>query len=349
MSNKPRLNINALIFSCNEILIDVRRSYREVVRKAVQLYLEHAIGLSRSTEPLITPAEVTLLQKAGNFTSYWELTEAFIIYFIEMLPPVPAPTFPSKFHVPALMAYLQLAGGTLRVSIDTLREKRNIAQLAQAIAAAGGGLAGADKALPKENRHLLVSEGSITKTNIVGRIFQELYLGADLFERVYQEPAIIIQSTGYAEHESLTINPDILIQLSQQIALGVVSDRPRNEVERSLKAQGIAHYFQAIISLDEIQQARARPVPDPWPLLEVARQLELAQRAPAKKAGRFAYIGANIGDIQAAKKANQSMAYTAIGCLVGAPDKEALRKAFEENKANIILGHPDNLKELILG
>jgi phosphoglycolate phosphatase-like HAD superfamily hydrolase len=129
----------------------------------------------------------------------------------------------------------------------------------------------------------------------------------------------------------------------------VVSDRPRNEVERSLKAQGIAHYFQAIISLDEIQQARARPVPDPWPLLEVARQLELAQRAPAKKAGRFAYIGANIGDIQAAKKANQSMAYTAIGCLVGAPDKEALRKAFEENKANIILGHPDNLKELILG
>jgi phosphoglycolate phosphatase-like HAD superfamily hydrolase len=342
MSYQPRLNIDALIFSCNEILLDVSLSYREVVRKTVQLYLQQAVGLSHSSEPLISAAEVTLLQKVGGFTSYWDLTEAFIIYFIEMLPPVPAPTFPSKFHVPALMAYLQMAGGNLRISIDKLREQRDIAQLANDVAAAGGGLAGADKALPKENRHLLISDGEIIKTNIVRRIFQELYLGADLFERVYQQPAIIVQSTGYAEHEALVIKPEVLAELSQKISLGVVSDRPKNEVERSLKAQKIDHYFQTVITLDETQQAKANPVPDPWPLLEAARRL---QPAPA----RCAYIGANRGDIQAAKAANQTLPFTAIGCLIGAPNKEALRKTFEENKANMILGHPNNLKELILG
>jgi phosphoglycolate phosphatase-like HAD superfamily hydrolase len=342
MSYKPRLNLDALIFSCNEILIDVSRSYREVVRKTVQLYLENAVGLLHSTEPLISAAEVTLLQKVGQFTNYWHLSEAFLIYFLEMLPPVPTPTFPSKFHVPALMAYLQFAGGNLRISVDTLREQRDIAQLAKDIAAAGGGIEGAHRALPKENRHLLISDGEITKTNIVGRIFQELYLGADLFERVYKQPAIIVQSTGYVEHEARVIEPNVLEQLGQKLRLGVVSDRPRNEVERSLKTHQLDQYFQSVITLDEVLQAKAKPIPDPWPLLEATR---LLLPTPA----RSAYIGANVGDIQAAKAANQTVPFTAMGCLIGAPDKAALRELFELNKANIILGHPNHLKELILG
>jgi phosphoglycolate phosphatase-like HAD superfamily hydrolase len=339
---KPRLNIDALVFSCNDILIDMKSSYRETVRKAVQLYLERAVGLMPSTEPLLTPEEVLLLQKIGRFTDYWDLTSAFIMYFIEMLPPVPTPTFPSKFHVPALVAYLQFAGGNLRISLDKLREQRNIAKFAREVADAGGGLDGAHRALPKENRHLLICDGDIIKTNIVARIFQELYLGADSFERVYGQPAIIIQSTGYAEHESLVISPEVLTKLQQKLALGVVSDRPRHEVIHSLKAQKIDSYFQAVVTLDEIRQAKANPIPDPWCLLEAARYL---QPTPT----HTAYVGANVGDIQAAKAANQTVPFSAIGCLIGAPDRPALSAAFEDNKVDIILGHPNNLKELLLG
>ena len=89
MSHKPRLNIDALIFSVHDVLIDVSRSYREVVCKTVQLYLEQAVGLLPSSEALLTPAEVTLLQKVGNFSNYLDLATTFIIYFIEMLPPLP--------------------------------------------------------------------------------------------------------------------------------------------------------------------------------------------------------------------------------------------------------------------
>ena len=341
MTYRQRLNIEALIFACNDVLIDVSLSYREVVRQTVQLYLQRAIGLTPSSEPLITPEEVTLLQKVGNLGSYWDLTNAFIIYFIEKLPSVPVPTFPSTSHVPALMAYLQLAGGNVRISIDALREERDIGQLAQDVAAAGGGIDGAHKTLPKENRHLLVSSGDITRTNIVGRIFQELYLGADLFERVYNQPAIIIQSTGYAEHETLIIDRDLLANLSQRLALGVVSDRPRIEVERSLKARQIDIYFQSIVTHDDRTQAKAKPIPDPWSLMEAARHLN---PAPAHSA----YIGANIGDVQAAKAANQTVPFKAIGSLTGAHDKQSLRDAFEKNRADVILGHPNNLKELIL-
>ncbi len=343
MSYKSRLNIDAVIFANNDLLIDVSHSYREVVRNTVQLYLQRALGLPPSNDSLLTSDEVLLLQKSGYFTSYWDLTKALIIYFIEMLPPVPVPTFPSKFHVPGLLAYLQLAGGNLRISIDSLREQRDIPQLTKDVAAAGGGLDGAHRALPKENRHMLVASGKIAKTNIVGRIFQELYLGADLFERIYGEPAILIQSTGYAEHESLVVDHDVLAQISQKLPLGVVSDRPRIEVERSLKAHKVEQFFQVLITLDEIRQEKGKPVPDPWPLLGASQQL-----LPSKQ-GITAYVGANVGDIQAAKAANETTPFTAIGCLIDTRDKAALREAFEKNKANMILGHPNNLKELILG
>ncbi len=342
MNPKPRLNIDGLIFAAHDVLIDVSRSYREVVCKTVQLYLEHAVGLLPGKEELLAPAEVTYLQKVGNFTNYLELATAFIIYFIEMLPPVPAPTFPSRYHVPAIIAYLQLAGGRLQISLDSLHEQKNIDRLAQAVAAAGGGLDGADAALSKINRHLLVEGGDITRANLVGRIFQELYLGAPLFEEIYGQPPVVVQGKGYFEQESLLIKPEVLASLSDKLPLGVVASCPRVEVENSLKANQIKAYFQSIISLDEVQKAKARPIPDGWPLLEAARHLHPTPT-------RSAYVGANPGDVQAAKAASRTVPVTAIGCLVGAHNKEALRHEFENLKTDIILGHPDHLKELILG
>lgn len=340
MSYKPRLQIEALIFSIDDVLVDVSASYREVVRKTVQLYLEQAVGLPPAKEPLLTADEVTLLQKIGRFPNYWDLATALVMYFVEMLPPVPVPTFPSRLHVPALIAYLQLAGGRLKISLETLREQKNIAQLARDIAANGGGIEGADAALPRMNRHLLVASGNVTKTNLVNRIFQELYLGADLFERIYQQPAVVVQSTGYLEHESLLIRREVLAYLSRKLGLAVVSNRPRMEVEHTLKAAGIEAYFQTAVTLDEVNEAGAKPLPDPWALLEAARRL---QPIPA----RSAYIGANPSDVLAARAANETVPFTAIACLAGAPDKEAMRAEFETVKASIILGHPNHLKELV--
>ena len=77
-------------------------------------------------------------------------------------------------------------------------------------------------------------------------------------------------------------------------------------------------------------------------LLEAARYLNPTPT-------HTAYIGANVGDIQAAKAANQTVPFSAIGCLLNAPDRTALSSAFEDHKVDMILGHPNHLKELILG
>ena len=340
MSRKPRLHLNALIFSVDDVLIDVSASYREVVCQTVQLYLEQAIGLPPAKERLLTVDEVTFLQKIGRFTNYWDLATALVMYFVEMLPPVPVPTFPSKLHVPALIAYLQLAGGRLQISLENLRAQKDITAMAQAVAAAGGGIDGAAATLPKMNRHLLIASGTVTKTNLVNRIFQELYLGVNLFEKIYQQPAVMVQSAGYVENERLLIKPEVLTHLSHKVSLGLVSMRPRIEVERTVQAAQIEAYFQTIVSLDDMNEAGASPLPHPWALLEAARRL---QPTPA----RSAYIGANPADIVAARAANETVPFTAIACLAGMPNKDLLRAEFEAAKASIILGHANNLKELI--
>lgn len=341
-TRQPKLDVDVLLLAGDEIVINVDHSYRAVVPKAVQIYLEQAIGLEPSSETLLTPEDVVFLQKKGRFTSYWDLTTAFVLYFIEMLPPVPVPTFPARFHIPGLMAYLQAAGGNLGIGVDTLRQQRDIARLAAEVAAAGGGLDATHKILPQENRHLLVSSGEITKMNVLARIFQELYLGTDLFEEIYEQPAFVVQNEGYYQHETCAIEPEILADLSRQLPLAVVSNRPRREVEQSLHAQKIDAYFSTVVALETIEQAKAKPVPDAWPLLEAVRQLD-------DSAGRCAYVGANVGDVQAAKAAEERVPFTAIGCLINAPDTAAMRQDLETAGADIVLEHPNHLKELILG
>lgn len=342
MSYSPRLNVDALILPLNDIVIDTRLTYHEVVRQTVQLYFERAVGLLPTTEPLLTPAEVTLLQKVGNFTSHWDLTTAFVMYFIGLLPPMPSPTFPLSTHVPALLAYLQIAGERLNTSVEVIRRQKNIPQLAQKVAAAGGGLKAAIKILPRTNRHLLVMRGNITEANLVARIFQELYLGTDLFEQTYGQQAIMIQSTGYIEYEKLLIDREVLAQLSRTISLAAISNRPRPEVERSLQVGEIGRYFQSVIALEDINQAKAAGPPHPWALLETVRHFSSPPR-------QCAYLGVNIGDVQAARKAGQSTPFFAIGCLHGAHDKEDMSRLFKEHRVDLILEHPDHLKALILG
>ena len=342
MSYSPRLNVDALILPLSDVVIDTSLTYREVVRQTVQLYFERAVGLASSTESLLTSAEVTLLQKQANFTSYWDLTAALVMYFIGLLPPMPSPTFPLSTHVPALLAYLQIAGERLNTSIEVIREQKNIAQLAQDVAEAGGGLRAAVKILPRTNRHLLVMRGNLTEANLVARIFQELYLGADLFEETYDQQAIMIQSTGYIEYEKLLIDREVLTQLSQTVALATISNRPQPEVERSLAMQEIEPLFQSVISLDQVNRVKASPIPHPWSLLETVRRLNPTP-------WHCAYVGVNIGDIQAARKANESTKILAIGCLEGAHDQVEMERIFKENQADLILGHPNDLKELILG
>ncbi len=338
---RPKLQIDALFFSLNDVLVDVTRSYHQTVSETVRLYMEQAIGLPKSDQLLVTPEEVICLQRIGGITDYWDLTRAFIAYFVSMLPKVPVVTFPIRLHVPSVLAYLQTASAKLDFDINTLLAEKDILQLAQQTAAVGGGLDGLYQILPDRNRHLVVASGDITRINLIGRIFQELYLGANLFEQTYEQPAIIVQNTGYQEHESLRIEPKLLEQLRTKVQLGLISTRPFHEVQYSIRRHGLKDYFQVVISRDDAESTQGKLFPDAWLLLEGARRMQ-------PLSNQFAYVGTTLPEMAAVHAANKTVPFTSIASLLGAHDVGITRTLFENSKTSIILGNPNNLKELIL-
>ncbi|RME70499.1 MAG: hypothetical protein D6784_16675 [Chloroflexi bacterium] len=343
MTHHSTLAVDSLILTRNDVLFDVRGSYHAAVARAVQVYLEQAVGLPMGSRPLLTPEEAGHLYYFGGFSRYIDALSTLVIYFLEKLPPVPTPTYPVRFHIPAMLAYLQLAGQSVRIGVDTLGEQKDIPRLAADIAAAGGGLTGMEAVLPRSNRHLLVDEGSITRINVLGRVFQELYLGTRLFSRVYGEPAMLVAEEGYIHRESLRMDPDILNRLAERLPLALIAlESRRKEIEDTLERHGIRHCFQVLITEEEVEANGMFQAGDPWPLLEAARRL---QPAPSQ----VGVVAATPDDIRAARSANKTIPFISIAAAPPGIDKPAWQARLEQTKANMVIGHPDHLKELILG
>ncbi|RME44726.1 MAG: TIGR01548 family HAD-type hydrolase [Caldilineae bacterium] len=340
---KHNLPLDALIFDMDGVLVDVSASYRQAIIQTVNRFFDTGLALDYDGEPvsLLDAEDVDALKLAGGFNNDWDLTRAFIIYFLEMLPPLPMPTFPLRRHVAAILAYLQVArGGHLPVTMNLLRQNKDIPRLARRVQAAGGGLPAIERVLTQRNRHLIETGDNLLKGNLIQRIFQELYLGATLFEKVYGEKAVIAQTEGFIHNETLLIAPDVLATLAAELQLGIATGRPRLEAEYTLDRLGVSDFFQSLVTHDDIVAAGAEGKPAPWSLLEAARRLH---PTPA----RSAYVGDTPDDIRAAKAASQTVPFLAIGVLAAAADKTALQRHFEAAGADIILSHPNRLPDIL--
>jgi len=337
-----QLKIDTLIFDMDGVLIDVSKSYRQAIIRTVDLFFIQGLKLKQDGKAisLLDHQDIDLLKQAGGFNNDWDVTKAFITYFLEMLPPQSAVTAPLKREIPTMMIYLEILGSHLSTTIPELRQRKNIQRLARGLAGMGGGLDGIEKLLKRRNRHLLPAEGSLLRVNVVERIFQELYLGETLFEQIYQTPAVIVHEPGLINQERLIIDPAILETLSQRMSLGIATGRPKAEAEYSLNQFKIRHYFQSLVTHDDVIAADQQGKPDPWSLIEATRHI---QPPPTQSA----YIGDTPDDVLAAKAASKTIPFVAIGTLAAANNKRSLRQWFKSHQADLILEHPNHLKEIL--
>jgi HAD superfamily hydrolase (TIGR01548 family) len=325
------------------VLIDVSNSYRQAIIQTVDLYFTAGLGMKYGgpLKPLLTAADVDVLKQAGGFNNDWDLTTAFIIYFLEMLPPQSVITYPLQSHVPATLAYLQAVGNRLQMTMYHLRQNKNIERLARGVADLGGGLAAVRQLLKRNNRHLLTAHGSPLEGNLVQRIFQELYLGKTLFEQIYQTQTVIAHEAGLINNEHPILEPAILDGLAQRFKLAIATGRPRAEADYSLKHFQIDAYFTAVITHDDVVAAAAKGKPDPWSLLEAARYIQPQPQ-------HCVYIGDTPDDIRAAKAAHQTQPFLAVGSLAASQDQPQLQTAFKNLQADLIIDHPNQLRDIFL-
>jgi len=88
-SRRP-LPLDALIFDMDGVLVDVSRSYREVIRRTAHLYLSDCLGWKLGRTPPVTQEIISLFKFAGGFNNDWELTSALLLSVISgvQVPPL---------------------------------------------------------------------------------------------------------------------------------------------------------------------------------------------------------------------------------------------------------------------
>jgi HAD superfamily hydrolase (TIGR01548 family) len=340
--------VEVLIFDMDGVLVDVRESYREAARRTATGYLERLLDWPPGFLDVITLEDVAALKLARGFNNDWALTTALIALYLAYLPPLPAPRLPPSPSAREVLQALWGTGSDVAAQAPALWAQVDVASFAQQVAAAGGGLEGVDRVLGDfPNRAHLFAEGDLRRTNLVQRLFQELYLGRDLFVRTYGEEPIWHEGEGLIARERLIPSPRTLEALAARLPLAIATGRPRAEARYALDQFRIAPYFTAVVDLEDVQAEEAqrgeRPLgkPHPYSLLEAACRAGGDGRA-------CAYVGDQPDDMRAARRAAEVQPFLGIGCTAMAQDRDRAARCLWEAGADFVVEHPDDLLDLDL-
>ncbi len=317
-----------VIFDMDGTLVDVRESYRMAVPRAAARYLE-LLGL---TPPELTGDAYDQFKLMGGFNDDWDLTAGLLEAILAGLPAAPALPAAALASQDALLAALRAAASRLR---DGRLPLPDLAALVAPVRAAGGGLAGLRQVIGERNRHLVRRAHDAATTDIVQRLFSELYLGADLFASAYGYPARFHREAGLIELERLLVAPDTLAALARRMRLGIATGRTEFELAYPMRRWALAGYFDAATTASDALRAAAAGGPSllkPHPYL-LERAADALDPTGALSA---AYVGDAPDDVMAARRAG-GRRWLAVAVV---PDP-ALDAHFRQLGAHAIIRGPD--------
>lgn len=325
-----------IIFDADGTLIDVARSYRAAAPVAAGIYLR-LLGL---TPPPLTGDLYDIFKQMTGFNDDWDLTAGLLHVLLAGLPPARPLSGHDWPDQDALIAGLRAAAAPLSGMMPPLPDWD---ALVRAVRAAGGGPDGLRRVVPGHNAHLIWRTGDAATTDLVQRIFSEVYLGAGLFAEGYGYPARFHVGPGLIETETLLIGRDTLVALGRFARLGVATGRTRFEMAHPLRRFGLAPFFGVIATMTDALEAQTPGgasllKPHPYLLCRAADALDPTGVLPA------AYVGDAPDDIMAARRA------AALGgrrwLAIGIATTPAQAEHYVQLGADHIIAHPDALATL---
>jgi phosphoglycolate phosphatase-like HAD superfamily hydrolase len=333
-----------IIFDVDGTLIDIRESYRAALPVAVTRYLS-LLGLNPPRG--LTADAHDLFKPMGGFNDDWDLMAGCLQLLLAGDPPgslppaLPLPTGAAASQVDLLAALPLMAAPIVQATGGTL-PMVDIAAAIEPVRRAGGGLAGVRALTGGYNAHLVCHAGRADTTDLVQRVFEEIYLGERPFAAAYGMPAAFQRGPGLIERERLLIDRGTLDVLSRFARLGIATGRAIFELAPALEVFGLGHYFGSLATMSDALAA-AGPgesllKPHPFLLRRAADALDPTGQLVA------AYVGDAPDDVVAARRASprpwQVIALTTSG------DRDTLRQQFIALGADVVLDHPDELVQL---
>jgi len=323
-----------IVFDMDGVIIDVSRSYRDTVRQTAKLFFKAARSREDLPDPLFQLSDLARVKQSGGLNNDWDLTCLIInlLFSLVKKPKIYEDTDNwyryqktiNRCDVAVLARFLQSANRPL----TTLLEKK-----------------------AKLNDEFIMSlyADDVGSGNIIKQIFQEIYLGKDLFESIYGMPPKVYNGEGYINRENLLVKKSILEYLSKNNILAIATGRPKAEADYPLDFFDLRKYFTIILTLDDCireeekileQEGKKVSISKPNPYI-----LDSIAETKKHETSGFYYIGDMPDDMVAASRSRAG--FIGIGLLSSSPDKANLKRGLLRAGADYIIEDIEELKEII--
>ena len=326
---------NLIIFDMDGVIIDVSGSYRDVVRQTTKLFFQPARQWEKLPEPLFELSDLASLKHSGGLNNDWDLTCVVINLMYSLIPRPPV----SESRDP-------------RTRWQETLSRSDVTPIAEFLASTDQPLATLLQQKGKLQDDFIsgLYGGDVGSGNIIKQIFQEIYLGYELFKSTYNLKPNFYNSNGFILKEKVLIDRSVLEVLGRDNMLAIATGRPRAEAEYPLRHFDLKKYFNLIYTLDDCLLEEKRIIAEKGEKVSLSKpnpfMLDAIADGLKDKFSGYYYVGDMPDDMLAA--ANSRFGFKSIGIIVSAPDKLALKNELKRAGANYLVESFEALKEIIL-
>ena len=323
-----------IVFDMDGVIIDVSRSYRDTVRQTARLFFKGAQSWEDLPDPLFPLSDLARVKQSGGLNNDWDLTCLVISLLFSLVkkPEIHEKTDVwlryketiSRFDVTELVQFLESTSKPL----TTLFEQ---------------------KGKPDHEFIMSLYKGDVGSGNIIKQIFQEIYLGKDLFKSTYGIPEKVYGGEGYINREKLLVKKSSLESLSKNNILAIATGRPKAEADYPLDLFGLKKYFEIILALDDCIREERRVLEQEGKKVSLSKpnpyMLDAIAKTKEHEASLFYYVGDMPDDMDAASRSKSG--FMGVGVLYSAPDKVILKRELLLAGAEYIIEDFEELKGII--
>jgi len=296
---KEEINeFDSIIFDCDGVLIDVTKSYDTTINKTISYILKEIFNIT--VDNPLTNEMFVGFKSTGGFNDEVDITYVGILCYI-------AAQKLNKNSNEFIFDVIENANSTGIKSVEDFFNQIDV-DLTDEI--------------------LKLNYPTDRKTNPVSMIFNELFYGPELYNKIFKKNSRFTEN-GFIENDSVIINIELIKKLKQKFnnKLAIVTGRGYQAILPSLKE--ILNEFDTKNSVFLEDESRDLAKPNPQSLIQTIQGLDSKNSL---------YVGDSMEDLILAKKASE-LGFQTTFCGVYGSGKlpEMRKKLFIEQSVPIIL------------
>ena len=338
--------IEKIIFDFDGVLVQTSQSYRQTITEVVDYYFIELLGLTAKKGKLATLRDIQKFKDTGLYNNDWKLSYALITYYLtlilkELKQKGALEEFMDQFCNLQFTDILTFIKSLKGVRDFLERYKVNMIDFADL---KDNGAINLDVFLTQtteENQRLVkrLAPYDLEKPDLIKRLFEEIYLGKDLFTKNYGTLSVFNFNNSLIDVEEFIPTKETMDMLRKQFGtFGIYSGRPKPQGIYVLKKYGYTGYFdeQKSVFLGDLLKSAAEMErlgkPDPTLFIE------LIEKTVGKETS-VVYVGDGIADAMMIEKAKAKGLenLTFLGAVSSSEDSNKLFTEYSKHGVDAVI------------